>query len=71
LNILKKSTLILTLGICAGMTSLSGCGQKGPLYLPVRPAPLSTAKPAAASLPAAGSASVLEEKTGEPLPAQK
>jgi predicted small lipoprotein YifL len=71
LNILKKPTLILSLSICAGIAALSGCGQKGPLYMPVRPAPLSTPKPAATPAPAetpmatAASGSVSEEKSAE------
>jgi predicted small lipoprotein YifL len=77
LNILKKPTLILTLSLCAGIAALSGCGQKGPLYMPTRPAPLSTPKPAATPVPAetatatTASAGVSEEKKSELAPQKK
>ncbi|WP_295760006.1 lipoprotein [Undibacterium sp.] len=63
---MKKPTLILALSICSGIAALGGCGQKGPLYLPVRPAAVSTPKPAApaeAPKATAASASALEEKS--------
>jgi predicted small lipoprotein YifL len=38
LIILKKRTLISGFAIAGSIALLSACGQKGPLYLPVKPA---------------------------------
>lgn len=57
---MRRSTLLLPLCLVAA-SLLAGCGQKGPLYLPVtRPAPASTAPtvapaPAASVMPAGAS----------------
>jgi predicted small lipoprotein YifL len=63
LNILKKSTLILALAICSSITAISGCGQKGPLYLPVKPIQASTPKPAPTPISSAASP---DEQTANP-----
>ncbi|QJQ07668.1 lipoprotein [Undibacterium piscinae] len=62
---LKKSTLILALAICSSAAALSGCGQKGPLYLPVKPIQASTPKPAPAPAPISSAASP-DEQTANP-----
>ena len=41
LTILKKTTRISTFALAASVALLSACGQKGPLYLPVKPAQVS------------------------------
>jgi predicted small lipoprotein YifL len=41
LNILKKTTRISNVALAASIAILSACGQKGPLYLPVKPAQVS------------------------------
>ncbi|MCW8806757.1 MAG: lipoprotein [Rhodanobacter sp.] len=38
---MRRSILLLLLGLLAA--TLTGCGQKGPLVLPTRPAPAGTA----------------------------
>jgi predicted small lipoprotein YifL len=39
---------ILLLALCAATAALSGCGNKGPLFMPPpKPTPAQTAKPAA------------------------
>ncbi|MFZ6750660.1 LPS translocon maturation chaperone LptM [Undibacterium sp. Ren11W] len=71
---MKKPTLILALSICSGIAALSGCGQKGPLYLSVRPTAVSAPKPAApaeAPKATAASASTIEEKSDEIAVPQK
>ncbi|MDE2156815.1 MAG: lipoprotein [Xanthomonadaceae bacterium] len=47
---------ILLLPFCLMATVLAGCGQKGPLVLPTRPAPTTTTATPAAPTTAASSA---------------
>jgi predicted small lipoprotein YifL len=42
LTILKKSPLISNLTLACCVALLGACGQKGPLYLPVKPIQTST-----------------------------
>ncbi|MES2049233.1 MAG: lipoprotein [Pseudomonadota bacterium] len=44
LNILKKTTRFFTFALATSIVLLSACGQKGPLYLPVKPAQVSLAE---------------------------
>jgi hypothetical protein len=49
-----KTTQILftTLALAGSVLNLSGCGQTGPLFLPVRPATQTIAPPVPATAPA-------------------
>ncbi|HUW53431.1 MAG TPA: lipoprotein [Rhodanobacter sp.] len=51
---MRRSLLLLL--FCLMATVLAGCGQKGPLVLPTRPAPTATATTPAAPASAASSA---------------
>ncbi|TAM63771.1 MAG: sugar transporter [Rhodanobacter sp.] len=51
---MRRSLLLLP--FCLLATVLAGCGQKGPLVLPTRPAPTTTAATPAAAATTAGSA---------------
>jgi len=51
---MRRSLLLLP--FCLMATVLAGCGQKGPLVLPTRPAPTTTATAPAAPASAASSA---------------
>jgi predicted small lipoprotein YifL len=48
---------ILLLSLCLAISALTGCGQKGPLFLPAtRPTPASSAPGELAPVPAGSSA---------------
>jgi predicted small lipoprotein YifL len=50
---LKTSQILFTaIALAGGVLNLSGCGQNGPLYLPVRPSTQTIAPPAPAIAPA-------------------
>jgi predicted small lipoprotein YifL len=49
---LKTSQILFTaIALAGSVLNLSGCGQTGPLYLPVRPATQTMAPPAPATAP--------------------
>jgi diaminopimelate decarboxylase len=48
---------ILLLPSCLAALAIAGCGNKGPLYLPARPAPATTAPAPAGTVAPAASAS--------------
>lgn len=50
--------LILPLALATTVAALSGCGQKGPLFMPPPPAASATAKPQAGAHPASSSTSL-------------
>jgi predicted small lipoprotein YifL len=50
--------LILPLALASTVAALSGCGQKGPLFMPPPPAASATAKPQPGAHPAASSTSL-------------
>jgi len=46
---------ILLLPLCVAIAALSGCGNKGPLFMPPKPTAPAAAKPAPAPAPAPSS----------------
>ncbi|WP_329741932.1 LPS translocon maturation chaperone LptM [Dyella sp. A6] len=70
---MRRSVLLLP--FCLATAALAGCGNKGPLYLPTRPAPaapaVTSSAPAAAAsatLPAAASTATLPATAGTSSP---
>ena len=47
---------ILLLPLCVAVAALSGCGNKGPLFMPPKPAAPAAAKPAPAPAPSSTAA---------------
>lgn len=65
---LFPARVAVMLGLVSVMTLLSGCGQKGPLYMPVIPPDPLAPPPAAKAAPARPAAQADQETARKPVP---
>lgn len=69
--LIVKSSLALSIALpllAAGVLSLSGCGQPGPLYMPKMPPRPGSARPADANAPAQATPTTIQGAPPDTLP---